>query len=177
MNGASVETVPPKTRRRYSAAEKLRIVTAADAALASGEPGAVGTLLRREGIYSSHLAAWRKQLRANGTKGLEARKPGRKPKLDAKDRQLLAANKELAKLRRQLEVANAVIDLQKKGSPDEDVGQERLGSGGQRPPSLSMARAISGLWEWKPKASRVMRRSLVLAASMRAFERPNSRTL
>lgn len=114
VNGASVETSPPKTRRRYSAAEKLRIVTAAEAALASGEPGAVGALLRREGIYSSHLASWRKQLRSNGTKGLEARKPGRKPKLDAKDRQLLATNKELAKLRRQLEVAHAVIDLQKK---------------------------------------------------------------
>lgn len=114
LNGASVETVPRKTRRRYSAAEKLRIVAAADAALASGEPGAVGALLRREGIYSSHLVNWRKQLRAGGTNGLEARTPGRKPKLDAKDRQLLAANKELAKLRRQLEVANAVIDLQKK---------------------------------------------------------------
>lgn len=115
VNGASLETVPKsKTRRRYSASEKLRIVTAADAALASGEPGAVGAVLRKEGIYSSHLASWRKQLRANGTKGLEARKPGRKPKLDAKDRQLVSANKEIAKLRRQLEVANAVIDLQKK---------------------------------------------------------------
>lgn len=114
MNGASVETVPTKSRRRYSASEKLRIVKAADAALVSGEPGAVGALLRREGIYSSHLAAWRKQLRSNGTKGLEARKPGRKPKLDAKDRQLLAANKELAKLRRKLEIANGLIDLQKK---------------------------------------------------------------
>lgn len=57
---------------------------------------------------------WRKQLRASGTKGLEARKPGRKPKLDAKDLQLLAANKELAKLRRQLEIANSLIELQKK---------------------------------------------------------------
>jgi transposase-like protein len=113
-NGASIETVPTKTRRRYSAAEKLRIVEAADAALAGGEPGAVGALLRREGIYSSHLATWRKQLRANGTNGFEARKPGRTPKLDAKDRQLLEMNKELAKLRRQLEVANAVIELQKK---------------------------------------------------------------
>lgn len=114
VNGASVETVPTKTRRRYSAVEKLRIVEAAEAALAGGEPGAVGALLRREGIYSSHLATWRKQLRSSGTKGLEARKPGRKPKLDAKDRQLVAANKEIARLRRQLGVANAVIELQKK---------------------------------------------------------------
>ena len=112
VNGASIETVPPKTRRRYSASEKLRIVTAADAALASGDPGAVGPVLREEGIYSSHLAAWRKQLRANGAKGLEARKPGRKPKLDAKDRELLAASKEIAKLRRKLEIANGLIELQ-----------------------------------------------------------------
>ncbi len=109
-----METVPAKTRRRFTASEKLRIVKAADAALASGEPGAVGALLREEGVYSSHLATWRKQLRANGAQGLEARKPGRKPKLDAKDRQLLAAHKELERLRHKLEVANAVIDLQKK---------------------------------------------------------------
>lgn len=114
MNGASIETVPPRTRRRYSASEKLRILTAADAALASGERGALGGLLRKEGIYSSHLATWRKQLRSSGAKGLEARKPGRKPKLDEKDRQLLAANKELAKLRRKLQIAHGLIDLQKK---------------------------------------------------------------
>lgn len=89
-------------------------MNAADAAIASGERGAVGALLRKEGIYSSHLWAWRKQLRSNGAVGLEARKPGRKPKLDAKDRELVAANKELAKLRRQLEIANALIELQKK---------------------------------------------------------------
>lgn len=126
-SGASVETVPTKTRRRYSAAEKLRIVEAADAALAGGEPGAVGALLRKEGIYSSHLATWRKQLRANGTNGLEARKPGRTPKLDAKDRQLLEMNKELAKVRRQLEVANAVIELQKKAHAILGIALPELG--------------------------------------------------
>lgn len=114
VNGASNETIPTRRRRQYSAAEKLRIVTAADAAVASGEPGAVGALLRKEGIYSSHLVAWRKQLRANGTAGFEARKPGRKPKLDAKDLELVAANKELAKLRRKLEIAHGLIELQKK---------------------------------------------------------------
>ena len=62
MSGAAVETVVPKTRRQYPASEKLRIVKAADAALASGERGAVEALLRKEGIYSSHLTAWRQQL-------------------------------------------------------------------------------------------------------------------
>ena len=116
MSGASVESVPPKKRRQFSAAEKLRLVKAADAALASGERGALEALLRKEGIYSSHLATWRKQFGAHGAAGLEARKPGRKPKLDAKDRQLLAAQKEVAALKRKLKVANALIALQKKAA-------------------------------------------------------------
>lgn len=113
VNGASVETVAPRQRRRFSAAEKLRLVKAADAALASGERGALAALLRREGIYSSQLSTWRSQLGAHGAAGLHARKPGRKG-LDEKDRQLLAANKELAKLKRELDIANGLLDLQKK---------------------------------------------------------------
>jgi len=114
VSGASVESVAPKTRRSFSASEKLRIVKAANAAVASGRRGALEELLRKEGIYSSHLSAWREQLGARGAVGLEGRKPGRKPKLDEKDRQLLAATKELAVLKRKLLVANAVIELQKK---------------------------------------------------------------
>lgn len=114
MSGAAVESVPPKTRRKYSAAEKLRIVKAADAALASGERGALEALLRKEGIYSSHLSAWRQQLGAHGAAGLAAKKPGRKPKLDDKDRALLAAEKKNAELEKKLRIANAIIDLQKK---------------------------------------------------------------
>lgn len=109
-----MESVPPKKRRRFSASEKLRIVKAADAAAASGERGAVSALLRKEGIYSSHLSSWREQLNAHAVAGLEARKPGRKPKLDATERELLVAKKENAALRRKLEMANAVIELQKK---------------------------------------------------------------
>lgn len=114
VSGASLESVPPKTRRRFSASEKLRIVKAADAAVGSGVRGALEKLLRKEGIYSSHLSAWRQQLAARGTEGLVSRKPGRKPKLDDKDRQLLAVTKENAELKRKLEVANALIGLQKK---------------------------------------------------------------
>jgi len=86
---------------------------------ANGQPalcdfGALQALLRKEGIYSSHLSVWRQQLGAHGKSGLSPQKPGRKPKLDDKDRQLLAVLKENAKLKRKLHVANAVIDLQKK---------------------------------------------------------------
>ena len=106
--------MPAGTRRQFSASEKLRLVKAADAALATGERGAVEAFLRKEGIYSSLLSAWRAQLGLNGAAGLTARKPGRKPRLDAKDRELLAVTKENESLQRKLRVANALIDLQKK---------------------------------------------------------------
>jgi hypothetical protein len=57
LSGAAAETVEPKRRRRFAAAEKLRILKAADAAVASGKRGALEALLRREAIYSSHLSA------------------------------------------------------------------------------------------------------------------------
>lgn len=114
LSGASVESVPRRTRRRFTASERLRIVKASEAAVASGVRGALGALLREEGIYSSHLSAWRKQLAAHGMAGLSSRKPGRKPKLDARDRELLALTKRNAQLERKLAVANALIELQKK---------------------------------------------------------------
>jgi len=111
-----VETVPkrPRPRRTFSAAEKLRIVKKADACLASGKRGALEAMLREEGIYSSLLSSWRAQLAAHGTTGLEARKPGRKSKLDAKDRRIAELMKRNAELERKLHVADAVIALQKK---------------------------------------------------------------
>ena len=53
VNDASQESVAPKLRRQFTASEKLRLVKAADAALASGERGALEALLRKEAIYSS----------------------------------------------------------------------------------------------------------------------------
>jgi transposase-like protein len=114
VNGAALESVPRKTRRRFPASEKLRLLKAADAAVASGKQGALESLLRKEGIYSSHLSAWRQQLSARGLLGLAPQKPGRKPMLDDKDRQLIAVTKENAALKRRLQIANALIELQKK---------------------------------------------------------------
>ena len=87
---------------------------AGEAAVASGERGALEALLRKEGIYSSHLSAWRQQLGTLGAAGLEPRPRGRTPKLGAQERQLAAATKALAVLQRKLQVANAIIALQKK---------------------------------------------------------------
>jgi transposase-like protein len=114
VNSASQESEPSKARRQFTASEKLRLVKAAEAALASGERGALEALLRKEGIYSSQLSAWRTQLGARGEAGLTARTPGRKPKLSAKDRELLAVTKQNEVLQRKLRIANALIALQKK---------------------------------------------------------------
>jgi len=114
VNSASQESVPSKARRQFTASEKLRLVKAAEAALASGERGALEALLRKEGIYSSQLSAWRTQLGANGQAGLTSRTPGRKPKLSAKDRELVAVTKQNEVLQRKLRIANALIALQKK---------------------------------------------------------------
>lgn len=114
VSGAAVETVPPRPRRSFSAADKVRIVKEAAACLASGERGALEALLRREGIYSSLLSSWRMQLGAHGAAGLESRKPGRKPKLDAKDRRIAELTKRNDKLERKLLLADKLIALQKK---------------------------------------------------------------
>jgi transposase len=116
VSGAAVETVPKPSRpkRTFSPAEKLRIVKRADACLASGKRGALEAMLRKEGIYSSLLSAWRAQLGAQGAAGLDARKPGRKPKLDAKDRRIAELTKRNADLERKLHIAEVINALQKK---------------------------------------------------------------
>ncbi len=112
--GGSVEAVPkPGKRRSFSAAEKLRILRDAAACTQRGD---IEALLRREGIYSSLLAAWRKQLALHGTDALGGRKPGRKPKLDAKDRRIAELEKRAARLEAKLSLAEKLIDLQKKVS-------------------------------------------------------------
>lgn len=113
-SGAAVESVAKRAKRVFTAAEKLRIVKKADACLARGERGAVEAMLREEGIYSSLLSAWRVQLSARGAAGLDSRKPGRKPKLDAKDRRNAALEKRNAELERKLLLAEKLIALQKK---------------------------------------------------------------
>jgi transposase len=113
-SGGSVEVVPkPGRRRSFSAAEKLRIVRAAASCT---ERGDVEALLRREGIYSSLLAAWRKGLALRGVEALAVHTPGRKPKLDAKDRRIAELEKRAARLESKLVLAEKLIDLQKKVS-------------------------------------------------------------
>jgi transposase-like protein len=113
-SGADVESVAKAGRRRtFTAADKLRIVREADACTERGE---VQALLRREGIYSSHLAAWRKQLAELGTAGLGTAKRGRPPKQDAKDKRISELEKRAARLEAKLALAEKLLALQKKAS-------------------------------------------------------------
>jgi len=100
------EVIPRAKRRRFTAAYKQRIVAEADAGTERGE---IGALLRREGLYSSHLANWRKQ-RDRGE--LTDRKRGRKG--DPADAELKRLQRENERLRQELEKAKLVIEVQKK---------------------------------------------------------------
>ena len=104
----SPEVIEKASRRRFAAEYKARILDEADRCT---EPGQVGELLRREGLYSSHLTNWRRQREA----GLAPKRRGRKPKSNKKERQemdrLRRENKRLAERLRQ---AETIIDVQKK---------------------------------------------------------------
>lgn len=105
--------VPEKARRRRFTAEyKLRVLEQADACT---EPGQIGELLRREGLYSSHLSAWRKQRREGSLRGLRPRKRGRKarPKNPLAKR-VAELEREKRTLKERVRKAEAIIDLQKK---------------------------------------------------------------
>ncbi len=96
-------------RRRFTAEYKLRILRKADACKGDGD---VGALLRREGLYSSQLAAWRRRRDELAKAGLKARKRG--PKSKAVDPRVKKLERENARLKRRLEEAETIIDFQKK---------------------------------------------------------------
>ncbi len=105
------EVTPKAQRRQFSARYKLRILHEADAAT---ERGQIGALLRREGLYSSHLEKWRK-LRAQGQlTALQEQRRGRKPTRDPRDVELVQLRRELARVQTRLTQAEAIIDVQKK---------------------------------------------------------------
>lgn len=116
------EVVQRPKRRSFTADYKLRILAEADAT----PEGAVGALLRREGIYYSHLIDWRNQ-RAKGT--LAAR-PGR-PAKDPRVAELESLRAENERLRHRLEQAEAVIDVQKKLSRLLGIDSETTKRGGR----------------------------------------------
>ena len=105
------EVVVRPQRRRFTAEYKLSIIDQADSAQGAG---AVGALLRREGLYSSHLATWREQRKQGELDALTAKKRGPKEvvsPLMKENRALHAAN---ARLTKKLKNAELIIEVQKK---------------------------------------------------------------
>ena len=102
------EVVAKAVRRRFSAEYKLRILEEAEAC-SSGE---IGALLRREGLYSSHLTTWRRQREAGQLAGLAPKKRGPKPNPEAEE--LKRLRKENERLQVRLQQAEAIIEAQKK---------------------------------------------------------------
>lgn len=100
-----------KKRARHTADYKLRILKEAD--LLKRQPGAIGALLRREGLYSSLLSEWRKQ-RDSGALSALSVKRGRKPKMSAQDLEMACLERENRRLQEKLRQANLIIEAQKK---------------------------------------------------------------
>ena len=111
---ADPEVVAVARRRKVSRGDRRRILAAADRCNEQGETGA---LLRREGIYSSQLATWRKRRAADEVSGLDSRKRGPKPDPTiAEEHRTAKLTREIDRLRRQLTQARMIIDVQKKVS-------------------------------------------------------------
>ncbi len=106
------EVVAKAKRRRFTARYKQQILTKADAA--ASDPGAVGALLRREGLYSSHLVVWRRQREVSIQQGLEPRKRGPKSTRSPLADENQKLQRENERLTEQLRKAEIIIDVQKK---------------------------------------------------------------
>ena len=130
-NGAGLPAQPnPEVeakakRRSFRAAYKLAILQEAERCTA---PGAIGALLRREGLYASHLTSWRHQREAGELAGLTPKVRGQKP--DRQAAELAALRQENERLRVQLEQANVIITAQKKLA---QVLEQTLNQGQDKP--------------------------------------------
>jgi transposase len=106
------EVVPTAKRRRFTTQEKVRILKEADACT---EPGELGALLRREGIYSSYLSRWRRERDRGELQALSPKRRG--PKSAAGNgltKELAKLQRENERLRGRLAQAEAIMEAQKK---------------------------------------------------------------
>jgi transposase len=97
-------------RRQFSAAYKLALLAEADRV---SEPGAIGALLRREGLYSSQLTMWRREREAGALEALSRRR-GRKARTTSEQKRVAALEARNARLERELSQAHTIIEVQKK---------------------------------------------------------------
>jgi len=112
-----------KPRRRFTAKYKLQILEEADACT---EPGQIGALLRREGLYSSNLTTWRRQRDEGQLQGLSPKKRGRKAKaVNPLAQRVAELERETQQLRNKLKKAEIIIEVQKKISEILGIPQDQ----------------------------------------------------
>jgi len=116
------EVKPQKERRQYSAEYRRRILKEADEC----KVGEVGALLRKEGLYSSHLTKWRRQREQGELAGLGSQKRGKKA--DPQAREMAQLRKQIVGLNQKLERAELIMAAQKKladlvGLPTSSLGE------------------------------------------------------
>lgn len=105
------EVVAKASKRQYTAEYKRRILQEYEACT---EPGGRGALLRREGLYSSNISNWRRQRERGELAGLATQKRG--PKVDPQAVENARLRRENERLKKRLEQAELIIDVQKKVS-------------------------------------------------------------
>ena len=106
------EVVAKPRRRQFTGEYKLRILEEADRC---SKPGEIGRILRREGLYSSHLVAWRKARRDGTILGLAPKKRGRKPaRRNPLQKRVNRLEAEVARLEKELATAKTILEVQGK---------------------------------------------------------------
>ena len=111
LGGPEIEVTAKATRRQFTLEYKRKIVREADGCKT---PGAIGALLRREGLYSSHLTTWR-AARDRGELAGASKKRGPVPRVpDPRDKRIAELERETARWRKRAERAEALIEVQKK---------------------------------------------------------------
>jgi transposase-like protein len=119
------EVPEKKPRRRFTAAYKLRILREYESCR---EPGEIGALLRREGLYHSNISTWRRQRDQGALQGLTPRKRGRKAKKhDPIAQKVARLERENRQLTKKLKQAETIIEVQKKISEILGIPQEKTG--------------------------------------------------
>lgn len=123
MSVPDPEVPEKKPRRKFTARYKLEILQEADRCI---EPGQIGVLLRREGLYSSNLTTWRKQRDKGLLNALSPKKRGRKEKEKNPLTQKVAElERENERLKKKLKKAEIIIDFQKKISEALGISQDQ----------------------------------------------------
>ena len=108
--GSAIEVVAKATRRRFTVEYKRAIVREADGCKT---PGAIGALLRREGLYSSHLTVWRAARQRGDLAGAPKKRGPTRQVADPRDKRISELERERTRWQKRAERAEALVELQK----------------------------------------------------------------